>query len=224
MTLTMLAVMSILFALTHMGLSHDPLRSGMINKLGKSGFNIIYYLASFTTFGGAAWLFVELRGTGPQLWLTPAWLYPVIYLLTLLAFVLLVLSVATPSPTGMMPAKMEPRGVLRITRHPMNMGFSCFCLAHLIANGHLGDVVFFGSLFVVGFVGAFHQDRRKAREGGDDFKAFQEQTSIIPFAAVISGRTRLEAKEFSVLLLGGAVVGFVAFLFLHGRLFGATPW
>ena len=88
----------------------------------------------------------------------------------------------------------------------------------------LADFAFWGSLFAVGFIGAYHMDRRMAREKGEEFREFQEQTSILPFAAVIKGKTGLVASEFSILLLGGAVVAFVVFIFLHGRIFGQPPW
>ena len=161
---------------------------------------------------------------GPVLWTLSPWLYPVIYLLMLLAFLLLAFSVVNPSPAGMRPASMEPRGVLRVTRHPMNMGFACFGLSHMLANGSLGDLFFFSSLFVVGFFGAFHQDRRKAREKGEPFLAFQNQTSVIPFAAILSGKTRLETGEFNRIVIVVAVVAYVAVILLHQKLFGIRPF
>ena len=104
----------------------------------------------------------------------------------------------------------------------MNMAFSCFGLAHLVANGTLGDAAFFGSLFVVGFFGAYHQDRRVARERREEFRAFADETSIFPFAAVVIGRTRLEPGELSLPLVILGVAAFAALVVFHGRLFGAS--
>jgi uncharacterized membrane protein len=224
MGLVMLIVFSVLFAATHILMSHGGIRAGLVAKLGDVPFRVVYSLVSLITLGGAIALFAGQKGAPPVLWDTPAWLFPVTWILVLLGFILLFLSLATPSPAGMMPAKIEARGILRVTRHPMNMGLALWALGHAIANGRLGDVFFFGSIFVVGFIGAYHQDRRKARERGDEFKQFQQQTSILPFAAVITGKTKLELSELSVPLLAIAAAAFIIILFLHGRLFGVTPW
>jgi uncharacterized membrane protein len=123
----------------------------------------------------------------------------------------------------MVPARPEVRGVLRITRHPFNMGMTAFGLAHLVANGALGDVAFFGCCFVlVGLVGAFHQDVRIARQRGEDLAAFRRETSVLPFVAIALGRTRLVLSELPLPMVVVAVAAWVALVLLHGRLFGAT--
>jgi len=119
-----------------------------------------------------------------------------------------------------MPGKIEARGVLRITRHPMNIGIACFGLTHLIANGALGDVAFFGSLFALGVLGPIHQDARKKREKGDAYRDFCRQTSVLPFVAILTRRNRLAVDELPYPLgLVGIVIFAVVFVF-HGRFFG----
>jgi len=224
MTLGLLILFSVLFAVTHIGMSHDPYRARLVEKLGEKPFLGVYSLVSLVTFGGAIWVFAGNQNIGPVLWTLPGWLYPLVYLLMLAAFLLLVLSVANPSPAGMQPAAMSARGVLRITRHPMNMGFACFGLAHMMANGILGDLVFFGSLFVVGYFGPYHQDRRKAREKGEPYSAFQKETSIFPFAAIISKKTRIEVSELRPIFVGISIAAYIAVILLHQKLFGVRPF
>jgi uncharacterized membrane protein len=224
MALFLLMLLSVLFVATHLGMSHDPYRARMVQRLGPRVFMGVYSLVSLVTLGGAIWVFSTHKGVGPYLWTLSGWLLPLVYLLMLAAFLLLVLSVATPSPVGMRPASPEPRGVLRVTRHPMNMGFACFALAHMLANGALGDVFFFGSIFLVGFAGAYHQDQRKAREQDEALLAFREQTGVFPFAAILRGKTRFDAGEFNRLLLIGAVVAYLAAILLHQKLFGVSPF
>jgi len=224
MALYLLILLSVLFVATHFALSHGRLREGLKEKLGQLPFLAVYSLVSIATLGGAILVFAYHRHQGALLWSTPGWLYPPIYLLMLIAFLFLALSLANPSPASLMPAAMEPRGILRITRHPMDMGLAAFALAHVIANGFLGDVVFFGSIFVVGFLGVYHQDRRKAREKGEAYRALQEKTSIFPFAAIIRGKTTLEPGQFSLPLILIAVIAFLVVLFLHQRLFGVAPY
>jgi uncharacterized membrane protein len=224
MALTILILMSVLFAVTHIGMSHDPFRARLVERLGPKGFQVVYSIVSLVTFGVAVWVFAGNRKAGPVLWTTPLWIYPIIYLLMLLAFLLLVLSMRDRSPAMMMGGKMEPEGVLRITRHPMNMAIAFFALAHMIANGSLGDVAFFGSLFVVGLFGSYHQDQRKAREKGEAYKAFQRETGIFPFAAILQGKTAFVAKELRVPFVIIAVLAFVAAIVVHENLFGIRPY
>ena len=224
MALAMLILMSVLFAVTHIGMSHDPFRARLVERLGAKGFQAVYSIVSLITFGGAIWIFSGHRKLGPVLWTTSHWLYPVVYLLMLLAFLLLVLSMRDPSPAMMVGGKMKPEGVLRITRHPMNMAIACFALAHMVANGSLGDVFFFGSIFAVGFFGSYHQDRRKVREKGEGYVAFQRQTGIFPFAAIVQGKTRLAVTDLRMAFVIIAVLAFAAALVLHEDLFGICPF
>jgi uncharacterized membrane protein len=224
MALAMLILMSVLFAVTHIGMSHDPFRARLVEQIGPKGFQGVYTLVSFITFGGAIGIFAGHRNMGPVLWTMPRWLTPAVYLLMLIAFLLLVLSMRNRSPAGMVGGTMEARGVLKITRHPMNMALACFGLAHVIANGSLGDIFFFGSIFIVGFFGPYHQDRRKVREKGEDYVAFQRETGVLPFAAIAQGKAKLEAKDLNIPFTIIAVAAFVAAILFHEDLFGIRPY
>ena len=92
----------------------------------------------------------------------------------LTALILLVGSFITPNPGGMgaPAAGSEPRGLLKITRHPAFVGFSLFGIAHMLMNGWAGDVIFFGLFPALGILGGMHQDRRKIRELGDRYREF----------------------------------------------------
>ena len=119
-----------------------------------------------------------------------------------------------------MPGNLEPRGILRVTRHPMNMGLALFGLAHLAANGAVADVAFFGSFFVLGVAGPYHMDARLGRQRGEGFADFCRQTSVIPFVAIARGRTSFRADEipFPLFLIGIAL--YVVLVVFHGRFFG----
>ncbi len=223
MYLGLLIVFSTLFFLTHVILSHGFIRSALIEKLSAPGFRAVYSLIAILLLGLAIIMLMKTPDKGRVFW-DSAWLYPLTYLLMMLAFTLALLGLANPSPTGMMSKSMESRGVLRITRHPVNMGIASFGLAHLLANGTLGDIFFFGSIFLTGFIGAYHQDRRKAREKGPEFKAFQAETSIFPFSAIVLRKTRLELKELSIPVLIIAAIAYVAMIYFHKRITGVAPF
>ncbi len=222
MYLTLLIVFCVLFPLTHIVLSHGAVRSGLITALrGVWPFRGLYSLVSFVTLGGAVAIYWGHRHLGPVLWEVSPLAERIVALpLMLAALVLLMLSLASPSPASMIPGKLEAHGIIRVTRHPMNMAFALFGIAHVVANGALGDVVFFGQFVVLGVLGPIHLDARMAREKGAAYVEFRRQTSVVPFAAIARGRNRFAADElaFPIFLVG--VVAFVALAVFHGRLFG----
>ena len=225
MILTLIVVFSMLFMLTHIGLSHGEIRRGLVEKLGQWPFRGLYTLVSFGTLGPAAVLWWQNRHLGPLLWEIPFWPERIVAaILVLFALLLLFQSLATPSPSSIVPAKMQARGVLRITRHPMNMAFALWGLAHLLANGTVGDVAFFGSFVVVGVLGAYHMDARIKRTKGESFEEFCRQTSVLPFGAIARGRNRLAVDEMSFPLAAIGVAVFAALVIFHGRFFGGELW
>jgi uncharacterized membrane protein len=111
------------------------------------------------------------------------------------------------------------RGVTRITRHPMLVAFGLFGVAHLLVNGSLGDVLFFGGFPLFTWIGGRHQDARKVDEVAG-YAGFVAETSILPFAAILAGRQRLVARELPLGALATGVVAAVALRTYHGALFG----
>ena len=222
MILILIVVFSALFVVTHLLMSHGAIRESLVAKLGQWPFRGLYSLVSFLTLGPAAVLWWQNRHLGPVLWELNPWVERGIALvLMLIAIELIVLMLANPSPASMMPGSNEPRGILRVTRHPMNMGIALFGLAHLLSNGTLGDVAFFGSFFVLGVVGPYHMDARLKKKRGEGFAEFCRQTSVIPFVAILRGRTRFRADEISFPLFLIGVVLYVVLVIFHGRFFGS---
>jgi len=222
MQLTLIIVFSALFLLTHLVMSHGWIREGLVTNLGTWPFRALYSVISLVTLGAAGVIWWDNRHLGPLLWELPSWAELLLALpLTLVGLVLLVLAFATPSPTGMIPASDEARGVLRITRHPLNTGIALWALAHVIVNGYLGDVAFFGNLLLLGTLGAWHQDVRKRRTRGESFRQLVRETSILPFVAILTRRNQLVVRELPAPMILLAVAGWVALVVFHGRLFGS---
>jgi uncharacterized membrane protein len=72
------------------------------------------------------------------LWVAPDWLRWLLVLAMLPAFVLFVASVSGRNPTMIGPrngAAQPPRGIIRVTRHPMLWSFAIWAGAHVIGNG-----------------------------------------------------------------------------------------
>ena len=204
----------ILFAGTHMGLSAEPFRGSLVSKMGEKGFQGLYSLISFVTFGfvitayvmsrGESGLFME-QGVDNQIVMS------VCNLLMIFAFIVFFSGFINGTPMGMAPAKREAFGITRITRHPMNMSFALFGLSHLLTNRLAADWFFYGGFVLYGYFGSLHQDRKKIRQLGDELAAFVATTSIVPFMAIITGKQKLKPGEISKLaVLLGVVISLVA--------------
>ncbi len=223
-SLILILAFSVLFPATHILLSHGRIRAGLVQTLGGEWrFRGVYTLVSFVTFFPLVFLWWENRGLGPELWSLPFRIERAIALpLMLLAVVLFVMMLATPSPTSMRPGATVARGILSLTRHPMNMAFACFGLAHVVTNGFMGDVFFFGQFAVLGLLGAFHQDARLARDRGEQFREFMASTSVLPFVAILQGRNRVAADRRTLTMFLFALAVFVALVIFHQKLFGVA--
>lgn len=214
----------ILFAGTHVLGSSLPVRRRLIRTLGLGPFKGLYSVVALATFIPLFHTFFTNRHAGAYLFSLPDGARHVSEGLMLLAMIILVQGFASASPlntvselTGRIPA---PRGILRITRHPMNLAFGLFGLAHCLANPFLGDWMFFGGFIVYALASALHQDRRTLAAGSDGARSFIRETSYLPFVAILLGRQRLAVREFSP---AGLVVALVVYFLLrhyHGDILG----
>jgi uncharacterized membrane protein len=132
-------------------------------------------------------------------------------LLAVLGIAMIVAGVLHPSPAlaGIKQAR-GARGLTRITRHPLFMGIALWALSHLLLNGFVTDVVFFGGMLAFSLAGAAHQDARKRATEDKRLGQFLAESSYWPFAAVIAGRNRVIWRELPWIALAigaGAAVG-----------------
>lgn len=212
---------------THFGISSSRLRPALVDRIGEGAYLGLYSLVSLVAFGWfvaayAAVPFVPLWDWAPwQGWVPLALLPP--------ALLFVVGSLTAPNPTlvGMdkaLTAAEPARGLLRITRHPLMWGIGLWGLAHMVPNGDLGSLLFFGTLAALALVGAVLIDAKKRAARGLDWERFEEATSLVPFAAVLDGRQSLAraAGEFGTWRLLLTVLLYGALLHLHPWLFGVA--
>lgn len=215
------------FAGTHLVLSSASLRPRLMARLGDGPFRGLYSLTVLTWFVALVWVFARHKHSGPLLWDTvgpPAIAELLNIVLMVLAFALLVAGlipsqVAPSSMTAAPAERVEARGLLRITRHPFNAAVGLFGIAHVLVNGHLGDVVFFGGFPLFAWIGSRHQDTRLSKDK-PGYRQLAAQTSFVPFGALVTGRQRLVLAE---LPWGGFAAGVVVAVIIrhwHGALFG----
>lgn len=218
---------SAFFLLIHFGVSGTRLRDVLIARIGAVPYRAAFALASIV---GLVWM-SSAHGRAPivDLWGQLTGMRPLAFALVLVAFLFVGIGLATPSPTQVgMESKLAGgtdivRGIVRITRHPFLWGVGLWAFAHLIVNGNVASLIFFGSLLLLALGGTTSIDAKRRRSFGDQWCRFAQATSNLPFAAIAAGRNQLgpALREIGILRPGIAIAAYVTFLFLHGRMFGA---
>lgn len=202
-----LAIAASIWFLIHPLVAGSSLRVKLAARLGERGFQGSFALLSL---GSISWLCVAYsRAPCAPLWQTPAFAYWLPLAIVPAAFVLAAGAYTVPNPTsaGQEAAlAREPRGVLRITRHPFLVGVALWSLVHVSINGNVASAWFFGSLFLTATRGTLDIDRKRARRDPEAFARYRAQTSVVPFAAILGGRNRLVLRELWLPLLLGAVL------------------
>jgi uncharacterized membrane protein len=215
---------SVYFLLIHFGVSGTRLRDALIGRLGAGPYRGAFTLASLI---GLAWMIYAYRqAPAVPLWGLLLGFRPAAYVLVFIAFLFIVIGLATPNPTTvgkeatLAQGPDVARGMVRITRHPFLWGVALWALAHLIVNGDLASLILFGSLLVLALGGTLSIDAKRRRNFGADWARFAKATSGIPFAAIAAGRNRLgpAVVEIGVWRPLAAIVVYAVAFYLHGRL------
>jgi uncharacterized membrane protein len=210
--------------LLHAAIAGSPLRFWLVERLGAKAYRGAFSVASV---GALVWLIYEYgRARYVPLWVTPAALTLVPLLLMPIAFVFVIGAFTVPSPTmvggeKLLAGEREPRGLLRVTRHPFLWSAVLWSAAHLAANCDVGSLIFFGSIGLTALRGTFDIDRKRRHTHPEEFARFERVTSNLPFAAVLAGRNHLVLREVWLPLLLGLALALAA-VALHSRLFGAS--
>jgi uncharacterized membrane protein len=202
-----------------------PLRARFVAMLGERSFLGIFSLLSIV---GVVWfVFAYHAAPWTPLWPTFPALGYLAFVLVFLAFLLVTVGIGPMNPTTTRPHRMIDNklpvyGITRVTRHPRLCGVSLWAIAHLLVNGNLAALIMFGALLVTAVNGMVSIDRKR-RRGLDGFwDEFAAQTSRLPFAAILAGRTRFEISDFRAWQIALAGVLFAGVFWLHG-IVGPSP-
>ena len=227
--MTNLIAAALFFLLIHLLVSGTRVRDGLIARIGQGPYMGGFVIASFAGLGWLGFAFAQGRADP---WNAAYWdLTPVTrhiqLAVQLLAMLLIVPGLTTPNPTsvrqeGALDRPDVIKGMLRITRHPFLWGVTIWAAGHLLVNGDRASIVLFGTMFVLGLFGTASIDAKRKRALGAKWDAFAAQTSNVPFAAILSGRQKLNLGEIGWWRIVLAVVIWAALLFGHPYLFGKS--
>ncbi|MEO8617870.1 MAG: NnrU family protein, partial [Sphingomicrobium sp.] len=168
----MLELAAAAFVGSHLAMSH-PLRRPMINVLGEKGFMGVYSLVSLGTL---IWMVMAARAIGAETLRWDAGEAGIVAssVLMWVGMILFVGSLrgnpAMPHFEGPPQFPAEPRGVFRITRHPMMWAFGLWAIVHAIVNPTPSGLVISEAVFVLALFGAALQDSKKRRLIGSPWK------------------------------------------------------
>lgn len=215
------------FFVSHLGLAHPPVHDRIAGRIGEKGFQGLFLLTTLLTLGAMiasysyASHFIYLWIPGPGLRHLPLLIMPV-------AFSLIAGGILTRNPSALGMEHSLDRadavnGALRITRHPVMWGMTLWAAVHLIVNGDLASLLFFGGFLLTALLGSLHLDRRMAASQGERWQYFVAATSFIPFAAMLSGRQSWSWVELRRSMAWG-LGSFILLLLLHPYLFGVRPY
>lgn len=226
-----LGIAAAFWILIHLGLAASPLRAAIVARIGTRGFQGLFSLLSAA---GLAWLAWSYRSAMQPdafygLRVVDGWMLWVPLIAMPFALLLLVGSLTVPNPTLTQGerALAQPeaaRGILRVTRHPMLWAFTLWALAHLIAKGDAASLMFFGSFALVAINGMHSIDRKRAASDPKNWARFAAATSILPFAAIASGRNRLVFPELGWWRIGLAFAAWAVILLVHPYVFGVAAF
>jgi uncharacterized membrane protein len=89
----------------------------------------------------------------------------------------------------------------------------------------VASLLLFGSLAVVALVGTVSIDAKRRRSlGAPAWEAFASKTSIIPFAAILAGRTTFSVKDLGRWRPAAGVIAYVLMLGGHAHIVGVSPF
>src|SRR5258708_27824412 len=159
-----LALATAVFLATHY-VSSTPLRAGLVGIFGENGYLGCYVAVSFATIGWMIWAYA--KAPYERLWVGDEFKVWVILLMPV-SLVLIACGMLSANPSAVrqeskLRALGEPRGILRVTRHPVLWGIALWAAVHLIARGDTASLIFFGGLLLLAVSGTVLQDARKNR-------------------------------------------------------------
>ncbi len=214
----LIVLLWVVFAATHMVPSSLRWRPRLVGALGERAFMGLYSVVSLAVFVPLVSIYLDNRHDGPLLWslsIGPV-LRWILYVPMGAAFVLVVGGLVEPNPGSLVGRDTTVRGIHRITRHPLLMGFGLFGLVHLPWNGFASDVAFFAGFPLFVLIGCAHQDRRKLSTQGEAYRAWHAATPFLPFTGGETLRGLRELRPMSLVL---GVLVTIGTRLLHGPLF-----
>jgi uncharacterized membrane protein len=210
--------------LSHVALSGTRLRGTLVGVLGERPFRGLFSLLSLAVL----WWVVAAYNAAPYvgLWTAGHALKGLTWLIMAPAVWLAVCGLSSRNPAGRSaPPERDPtpHGILTVTRHPLMWGIALWAVAHMIANGDVASLVMFGGFLVLALAGLASQERKQRARHGTAWERFAAKTSLVPFAAALQGRTRIDRGGLGWHRILASAAVYAALVALHPYVIGVSP-
>jgi uncharacterized membrane protein len=222
--MTALVLSTLLFVGLHFLISSTPLRGAIVARTGERAF-----LGLFSLLAGIliVWMVIAFLHAPRDivLWAFPGARHLALTLMPL-ALILLVAGYATRNPTAVMMApptgQWQPAGIFTVTRHPIMWAIGLWSVLHVLANGDLAGLVFFGGFAVLSFAGTLAIDAKKRRTWpAESTRRLFAMTSNLPFLAIAQGRARFDGRSLGLPLLIAVALYLAIVFWFHPQVIGA---
>jgi uncharacterized membrane protein len=207
-----LMLAAIAFVAAHFLISSTGLRPRLVALLGERAYAGLFSAQAFALI---IWMVLAFRAAPRDqlLWHFPGGTHLALALMPFI-LVLAIGGFIAPNPSAVMMAapgqSWQPKGILTVTRHPVMWAFGLWALLHLLANGDLAGLIFFGAFAVLALLGARAIDAKKHRLWTpESWQAFTATTSNLPFLAVAQGRTQFDWRG-----IGWKTIAIAALLYI----------
>lgn len=219
-----LLLASVLFFGTHLGVSSTPLRGVLVKGMGNRGYLGVYSVLALLTLGFMIHAYNH-ASHGHFIWLPNVAQHAFTKLLMPFAFILLAAGFMAKNPTAVMSeaAIDEPlAGILKITRHPVQWAILLWALAHIVSNGDMASITFFGTFALLSAIGMAAIDAKRRLLEEQAWQDFYDVTSSVPFVALLRGKTSLELSEINWFAVGVGLVLFALAYIFHKDIAGVS--
>ncbi len=219
----MLIIDALLWLGLHLGVAGTDIRYAITRRIGVNAYRGLF---SFSSIAVMVFLCMSYAQSGNVvLWTAPDWLRWVLAFVMLPAFVLFAASfVRNPTAAGSEKyLKGEIKGIQRVTRHPMMVSYATWAAVHMIGNGDVASLLFFGTLFLTAVIGMPSIDRKTSDRDAAAWAQLERSTSIVPFAAILAGRNRFVPGEIGWVVPAVGTALWLGLLIFHRSIFGVAP-
>lgn len=202
------------FLLSHIIPSYRPLRLAIVQKMGERLFMSAYGVLSLILF---IWLIsAYLQAPYIELWSVQNWMKAIPLFIMFWVCLLLVCTFSQPNPfsIGIGGKKFDPQnaGIVSLIKHPGFLAFALWSAAHLVPNGDVASMIFFGLMCGLSLYGPKSlNDKRQSQLGLDRWRELDNQ--ILRKAPYI-GWWRW----------GVALILYMGLLHMHEPVIGAVPY
>ncbi|MCC9620635.1 NnrU family protein [Thalassospira sp. MA62] len=194
------------------------LRRQIVSRIGGRAYIVGFSIVSLGLFG---WLIHEvIHAQSPQIWGFSPWHASVAVIFMLFACIVGASAILQPCPLSMGRSRgFQPDrpGINALTRHPLLLAIFFWAIGHLVANGDLASILFFGGSAIFALIGMPRMEKIRLRDMNDaQRRDLLDGTRRFSPRSVLSGaigwRDIVLGVVIYVLLLGG-----------HAHVIGVDP-